>query len=190
LSNKKTALQCDLNNKSLNSYLQLIKKYYITAVMKQEDNIKTIATNKKARHSYFIEDKIEAGLVLLGTEVKALRMGKANLKDSYAKIDNEEVYIYNMHIGKYPFAYYENHKEKRKRKLLIHKRQIRKLYGKVNEKGTALIPLSIYFKNGKAKVLLGLAKGKKLYDKRETIKKRDEQRDFEREQKKNQRIKF
>ncbi len=152
--------------------------------MEKENNIKKIAANRKAEHLYSIEERIESGIVLLGTEVKALRMGKANLKDSYAKIKNGELFVCNMHIGKYPFAYYENHDNLRQRKLLLNKHEIKKLYGKVNEQGAALIPLSLYFKNGRAKLLLGIAKGKKKYDKRESIKRRDEQRDLERTYKK------
>ena len=145
------------------------------------DHIKIIAVNRKARHEYFIEDEYEAGLVLKGTEVKSLRLGKVNLKDSYANIRDGEVFVYQMHIGPYPFAYYNNHDSLRPRKLLLHKREIKRLYGKVNEKGHSLIPLKIYFKKGKAKLTLALAKGKRKYDKREAIKRRDEQRDLERE---------
>ena len=145
------------------------------------DHIKIIAVNRKARHEYFIEDEYEAGLVLKGTEVKSLRLGKVNLKDSYANIKDGEVFVYQIHIGPYPFAYYNNHDPLRPRKLLLHKREIKRLYGKVNEKGHSLIPLKIYFKKGKAKLTLALAKGKRKYDKREAIKRRDEQRDMERE---------
>ena len=145
------------------------------------EHIKIIAVNRKARHEYFIEDEYEAGLVLKGTEVKSLRLGKVNLKDSYANIKDGEVFVYQIHIGPYPFAYYNNHDPLRPRKLLLHKREIKRLYGKVNEKGHSLIPLKIYFKKGKAKLTLALAKGKRKYDKREAIKRRDEQRDMERE---------
>jgi SsrA-binding protein len=144
---------------------------------------KIIAENRKARHDYFIEDKYEAGLVLKGTEVKSLRIGKVNLKDAYARIQNGEVFVYQMHIGPYPFAYYGNHDPLRPRKLLLHKREINKLYGKVNEKGYTLVPLRLYFQNGKAKMTLALATGKRKYDKREAIKRRDEHRIMEREQK-------
>ena len=141
---------------------------------------KIIAENRKARHDYFIEDKYEAGLVLKGTEVKSLRIGKVNLKDAYARIQNGEVFVYQMHIGPYPFAYYGNHDPLRPRKLLLHKREINKLYGKVNEKGYTLVPLRLYFQNGKAKMTLALATGKRKYDKREAIKRRDEQRMLDR----------
>ena len=146
-----------------------------------QDHIKIVAQNRKARHSYFIEDEMEAGMVLCGTEVKALRIGRANLKDSYARIKNGEVFIYQMHIGPYPFAYYGNHEPLRPRKLLLHKHEINRLYGKVNEKGMSLIPLKVYFKHGKAKITLAVAKGKRKYDKRETIRRRDEQRDLDRQ---------
>jgi SsrA-binding protein len=141
---------------------------------------KVIAENRKARHEYFIEDQYEAGLSLLGTEVKSLRMGRANLKDSYARIKNGEVFVYQMHISPYPFAYYNNHDPLRPRKLLLHKYEISKLYGKVNEKGYALIPLRLYFKEGKVKLALALAKGKRSHDKRETIRRRDQKRELDR----------
>jgi SsrA-binding protein len=148
-----------------------------------KDHIKPIAENRKARHEYFIEDQYEAGIALKGTEVKSLRQGRANLKDSYARIKKGEVYIYQMHISPYPFAYYDNHDPLRPRKLLLHKYEIKKLYGKVNERGYALIPLRLYFREGKVKLLLALAKGKRKHDKRETIRRRDEQRDLERQRK-------
>ncbi len=112
----------------------------------EKQPIKVVAENRKARHDYIIEDKYEAGIVLAGTEVKSLRMGKANLKDSYARIKNGEVFVYQMHIGAYPFAYFDNHDPLRPRKLLLHHYEIKKLYGKVNEKGYSLIPLRLYFR--------------------------------------------
>ena len=148
-----------------------------------ENNIKIVTENRKARHNYFIEDKFEAGMVLKGTEVKSLRLGRANLKDSYARFVNDEVFVYQMHIGAYPFAYYGNHNPLRPRKLLLHKHEIKRLYGKVNEKGSSLIPLKVYFKGGKVKITLAIAKGKRKYDKRETIRKRDDKRELERERK-------
>ncbi|MEJ2642433.1 MAG: SsrA-binding protein SmpB [Desulfosarcinaceae bacterium] len=151
--------------------------------MNEQHHKKIIAVNKKARHDYFIEDEYEAGMVLTGTEVKSLRMGKANLKDSYARIKNGEVYVHQMHISPYPFAYYNNHDPLRVRKLLLHKWEIRKLYGKVNEKGHALIPLGLYFKGGKVKLSLALAKGKRKHDKREDIRRRDQKRELDRERK-------
>ena len=149
----------------------------------QTGHKKIIAQNKKARFNYFIEDEMETGMVLLGTEVKSLRLGRAQLKDSYAKIKKGEVYAYQMHISAYPFAHHGNHDPERPRKLLLHKYEIKRLIGKVNEKGYSLIPLSIYFENGKAKLKLALARGKRKYDKRETIRRRDEKRDLDREKK-------
>ena len=146
-----------------------------------KEGIKIVAENRKARYNYFIDDTFEAGLVLKGTEVKALRDGRANLKDSYAKVKNGEVFVYQMHISPYPFAYYGNHDPLRIRKLLLHKREIKRLYAKSNEQGYSLIPLRLYFKGGKAKLLLALARGKRKYDKRDAIRKRDEQRDRDRE---------
>ena len=142
--------------------------------------IKIVAENRKARFDYHIEDTFEAGMVLRGTEVKSLRRGRCNLKDSYARIINGEVWVLNMHIGPYPFAYYNNHEPRRQRKLLLHKYEIKKLYGKVNESGFSLVPLKVYFKAGKAKIQIALARGKKKHDKRETIRRRDEQRDLDR----------
>ena len=147
------------------------------------NNIKIITENRKARHNYFIEETYEAGMVLLGTEVKSLRLGRVNLKDSYARINKGEVFVHQIHIGAYPFAYYDNHDPLRKRKLLLHKNEIKKLYGKVNEKGFSLIPLKVYFQNGKAKLTIALARGKRKYDKRESIRRRDQQRDLERSKK-------
>jgi len=144
---------------------------------------KIITENRKARYNYFIEDTYEAGMVLVGTEVKSLRIGRVNLKDSYAKIKNGEVFVYQLHIGAYPFAQDNNHEPLRPRKLLLNKREIKKLYGKVNEMGYALIPLTIYFKKGKAKMTLALARGKRKYDKRETIRRRDQKRELDREKK-------
>jgi SsrA-binding protein len=149
----------------------------------QEHYTKVVAENRKARYNYFIEDTYEAGMVLLGTEVKSLRLGRANLKDSYARITKGEVFVHQMHIGAYPFAHYGNHDPLRIRKLLLHKREIKKLYGKINERGYSLIPLKLYFQNGKAKLTLALAKGKRKHDKREAIRRRDQERDLERSKK-------
>jgi len=141
---------------------------------------KIISDNRKARHEYSIEDDYEAGMVLQGTEVKALRNGQANLSDSYAKIIKGEVFVYQMHISPYKFAYYDNHDPLRPRKLLLHNYEIKKLIGKINEKGYSLIPLSLYFSEGRVKMKLGLARGKKLHDKRHTIKERDAKREMDR----------
>ena len=148
---------------------------------KENNSKKIIAVNRKARFDYFIEDEYEAGLVLKGTEVKSLRLGKANIKDAYARVIDSEVFVYQMHIGPYPFAYYENHDPLRVRKLLLHKQEIKRLSAKVNEKGHSLIPLKLYFKDGRAKLTIALAKGKRRYDKRDAIKRRDEQRDLDRD---------
>ncbi len=148
-----------------------------------KDHIKVIAENRKARHEYFIEDQFEAGISLKGTEVKSLRQGRANLKDAYGKIKKGEVFVHQMHISPYPFAYYDNHDPLRPRKLLLHNYEIKKLYGKVNERGYALIPLRLYFREGKVKLLIALARGKRKHDKRETIRRRDEKRDLERQRK-------
>lgn len=146
----------------------------------KDKSIKTITTNKKARHDYFIEDTYEAGLALVGTEVKSLREGRANLKDSYARVRDGEVFLVGAHITPYAFGTHRNHDPERERKLLLKKKEIKRLYGKANEKGYTIVPLSLYFKNGKAKLELGLGRGKAKYDKREAIKKKEEKRDLER----------
>ena len=135
--------------------------------------------NRKAKFDYTILEEIEAGMVLKGTEVKSIKDGKANIKDSYAIIKNGEVYLLNMHISEYKEGHIFNHEETRTRKLLLHKKEILKLRDKVDLQGLTLIPLKVYFKKNKAKVLLGLAKGKKTYDKRESIKERDIKRNLE-----------
>ncbi|WP_075982870.1 SsrA-binding protein SmpB [Bacillus massilinigeriensis] len=141
---------------------------------------KVIAQNKKAYHDFFIEDTYEAGIVLQGTEIKSVRAGKVNLKDSYAKIQNGEVYLHSMHISPYEQGNRYNHDPLRSRKLLLHHREINKLIGETKEVGYSLVPLKLYLKNGYAKILLGLAKGKKKYDKREDLKKKEAKRDIER----------
>ena len=133
--------------------------------------------NREAKYKYFIEDEIECGISLVGTEIKSIRDGKCNIKDSYAIIRNNEVMVLNMHINEYKEGNLFNHEPKRTRKLLLHKKEIKKLYDEVKNGGYTLIPLSIYIKNGKCKILVGLCKGKKLYDKRESIKKRDLERE-------------
>lgn len=144
------------------------------------ESVKLIARNKKAGFSYTISTEYEAGIVLVGSEVKSIRSGNVNLKDSYAQIKNGEVFVYQMHIGTYPFAYYNNHDPLRPRKLLLHQYEIRKIIGKLNERGFALIPLSLYFKNGRVKMKIGLGKGKKMFDKRQDIKEREAKRDLNR----------
>ncbi len=138
---------------------------------------KLICNNKKAYHDYFIEEKFEAGMVLKGTEVKSLRSGKANLNDSFALVKNGEAFLHNLHISPYDFGNRENHDPDRMRKLLLHKKEIGKLFGKIREQGYSVVPLRLYFKDGLVKVEVGLAKGKKLYDKREDMKKKDMHRD-------------
>jgi SsrA-binding protein len=147
------------------------------------DHIKIITENRKARHEYHIDEQIEAGMVLVGTEVKSLRTGRANLKDAYGKLKNGELYIYQMHISPYPFATYDNHDPLRIRKLLLNRSELKKLYGKLKEKGYAMVPLKVYFKNGKAKVTMALARGKRKYDKRVSIKERELQREIDRAKK-------
>ena len=145
-----------------------------------KEGMKLVANNKKAYHDYFIEEKHEAGLVLHGTEVKSLRLGKCSIKEGYAKIENGEAYVYGMNISPYEKGNIFNRDPLRPKKLLLHKQEIRKLTGQLSEKGYALIPLQVYFKDGRAKLELGLAKGKKNYDKREAIAKKDQRREYER----------
>lgn len=139
-----------------------------------------VTTNRKAYHDYHIQETFEAGMSLLGTEVKALREGKANLKDSYAIIKGNEVYLLNCHISPYSHGNIGNHDPLRTRKLLLHREEIMKLWGKTTQQGLTLIPLKIYFKNGRAKVQLGIAKGKKQYEKRESIKEKEARREVDR----------
>jgi SsrA-binding protein len=135
---------------------------------------KIICNNKKAYHEYFIEEKFEAGMVLTGTEVKSIRMGKANLNDSFALVRSGEAFLNNLHISPYDFGNRENHDPDRMRKLLLHKKEITKLFSRIREQGYSLVPLRLYFKNGLVKVEMGLAKGKKLYDKRQDLKQKDQ----------------
>lgn len=148
--------------------------------MAKKENIKIVCRNKRARFDYSIGDVFEAGMVLTGSEVKSLREGRANLTDSYARVVDNEVWMINSHISPYPFSGIQNHDPERKRKLLLHRKQIKKLYGQTQEKGWSLIPLAIYFRSGKAKVEIGLAKGKAVYDKRQTLKQRVADREMER----------
>lgn len=148
--------------------------------MSEEAGIKIIVTHRRALHEYFIEARYEAGIVLTGTEVKSLREGKINLSDSYAVIRSGEVWLVNVHINEYKFGNVSNHDPLRERKLLLNKSEIRKLKAKVEQQGYTLVALKFYFSKGKVKVELGLAKGKKLYDKRESIAKRDLAREQER----------
>jgi len=141
---------------------------------------KTIAQNKKARHDYFIEQTFEAGIVLSGTEVKSIRQGKVTIKDSYALVKNGEVFIIGMHVSPYEQGNIFNKDPLRDRKLLLHRYEINKLIGSIQQKGMSLVPIELYFKNGKVKLELGLGKGKKLYDKREDLAKRDAMREIDR----------
>lgn len=141
---------------------------------------KVVADNRKARHDFHIEETFEAGLVLQGTEVKSLRAGKANLRDSFARVDKGEAWVHNMHISPYEQGNIHNHDPKRTRKLLLHKAEINKLIGKVQQKGLTLVPLKLYFIRGKAKIEIALAKGKKLHDKRQDIAEKDAKREIAR----------
>ena len=144
------------------------------------NHVKIIATNRKARHDYLIEDTIEAGIVLTGSEIKSLRAGQVNLRDSYATIRDGEAWLLNTHIAPYKQASFENHEPRRERKLLLHRREINRLTGKLQEKGLTLVPLQIHLKNSRAKVQLGLARGKKAFDKRQAMRERDDRRQIER----------
>jgi SsrA-binding protein len=142
---------------------------------------KIIASNRRARHDYAIEDTVEAGLVLTGTEVKSLRAGRATLADGFGQISDGEAWLHGVHIPQYTQGTWTNHEPRRVRKLLLHRREIDKLASAVNERGLTLIPLSLYFSDGKAKIELGLARGKRTYDKRQDLAKRDAAREVERE---------
>ena len=146
-----------------------------------KETIKLVANNKKAYHDYFVDEKIEAGLVLHGTEVKSLRMGKCSIKESFIRIENGEMFVYGMHISPYEKGNIFNKDPLRVKKLLLHKSEINKLTGKIKEKGFTIVPLQVYFKDGKAKMEIGLCRGKKLYDKRQDIAKKDMKREAEKE---------
>jgi len=146
-----------------------------------KDHIKLVANNKKAYHDYFIDDKYEAGIELFGTEVKSVRMGKCSVKEAFVKIDNGQVYVYGMHISPYEKGNIFNKDPLRVRKLLLHKSEIMKLNGKVTQKGYTLVPLQVYFKGSLVKVEIGLARGKKLYDKRADLAKKDQRRELEKD---------
>jgi len=147
-------------------------------MVKTKESVKIITKNRKARFNYFIEETFEAGIVLQGTEVKSIRDGKISLSDSYADFRSGELFLINCHISPYTHSYYDNHEPLRKRKLLLKKRELRRLEGKVLQRGFTLIPTRVYLKRGLIKVEIGLAKGKRSYDKRETMKKRDQERDI------------
>ncbi len=147
----------------------------------EKETQRLIANNKKAYHDYFIEEKYEAGIALHGTEVKSLRMGKCSIKESFIRIENGEVFLYGMHVSPYEKGNIFNKDPLRVKKLLMHRAEINKLVGKIKEKGYTLVPLQVYFNRGKVKVEIGLAKGKKLYDKRADIAKKDQRREAEKE---------
>jgi len=151
-------------------------------------SLKIICTNRKAYHDYEILEIYEAGICLKGTEVKSLRENRASLKESLARVENNEVFLFNCHINQYPFGNIQNHEPTRTRKLLLKRQEINRLIGKTKEKGLTLIPLRLYFKKGKAKIELGLAKGKKLYDKRAVIKKREHEKEMRGVMKKTMRL--
>ena len=150
-------------------------------LLKAEDNVKILALNRKARFNYSVIDTLECGIELKGTEVKSMREGKFSFSDSYGKIENGELWLYGLHISPYPYGNRFNHDPDRRRKLLAHKQEIKRLGRRVDEKGLTLVPLKFYLKHGLVKLELGLCKGKRVYDKREEIKKRDLKREAERE---------
>ena len=149
--------------------------------MAKNETQKLVANNKKAYHDYFIDETFEAGIELHGTEVKSMRMGKCSIKESFIRIENGEVYVYGMHVSPYEKGNIFNKDPLRIKKLLLHRSEINKLQGKIKEKGYTLVPLQVYFKSGRVKVEIGLARGKKLYDKREDIAKKDQKREAEKE---------
>ena len=146
-----------------------------------KESVKLVANNKKAYHDFFIDDKFEAGIELFGTEVKSIRMGKCSIKESFIRIENGEVFVYGMHVSPYEKGNIFNKDPLRVKKLLMHRSEINKLMGKIKEKGYTLVPLQVYFKKGRVKVEIGLARGKKLYDKRADIAKKDQKREAEKE---------
>ena len=149
--------------------------------MAKSKGVKPLVQNRRARHDYFVEETYECGMELKGTEVKSIRLGRANLKEAYARVRGGEVFVDGMHISHYDQGNRNNHEPLRVRKLLLHKREIRKLYGKSREKGLTLVPLKMYFKNGIVKVEIGVGRGKKLHDRRQDIKKREERRSIARD---------
>lgn len=163
--------------------MKLLANIKVGGLMPKDNSNKTLAENRKARHDYFIEEAYEAGIELVGTEVKSIRAGKANLKDSYAEVRNGEIIVRNMHVSPYEKGNIYNKDPLRDRKLLLHKGEIMKLAGYIAQKGYTLIPLSLYLKNGRVKVALGVAKGKKDYDKRDAMLEKAAKRDIDRQMK-------
>jgi len=145
-----------------------------------ESNFKVVATNRKASHEYFLLERVEAGIALQGSEIKSIRAGQISLAEAYIRVDGDQAWLEDAHIAPYEHAGIFNHEPRRPRKLLLHKKQIRQLWNQVRQKGVTIIPLRVYLKDGRAKVEIAVAKGKKLYDKRETIAKRDAEREIER----------
>ncbi len=152
----------------------------MTVISDRKRAERLLADNRKAHHDYHILHTYEAGIVLLGTEVKSIREGRVNLRDSFARVEGSEVFIYNIHVSPYSHRGYADHEPTRRRKLLLHKGEIRKLIGKTVERGMTLVPVRMYLKNGRVKVVVGVAKGKKLYDKRETLRRREAERETRR----------
>jgi SsrA-binding protein len=146
-----------------------------------EDGVKQIATNRKAQHDYFVEDRYEAGVALTGTEIKSVRAARVNLRDGFVQIRGGEAWLLNVHISPYDFGNRENHEPRRERKLLLHRQELRKLQAKVSERGWTIVPLSMYLKDGRAKIEIALVRGKRLYDKRDAVAERDADRDLARE---------
>jgi SsrA-binding protein len=174
-------IECSVFIDNLQNHVIIKKRLALKAEVMMMAKRKSIAVNRRARHDYFIEETFETGIVLTGTEVKSLRLGKGNLQDSYAQIQNNELLLQNCHISPYDFGNRFNHEPLRTRKLLMHRAEIIRLFSKVREKGLTLVPLQMYFnERGRVKVEIGLARGKKLYDKREDIAKRDADREMDR----------
>lgn len=146
-----------------------------------EGGVKQIATNRKAQHDYFVEDRYEAGVALTGTEIKSVRAARVNLRDGFVQIRKGEAWLVNVHISPYDFGNRENHEPRRERKLLLHRQELRKLQAKVSERGWTIVPLSMYLKDGRAKIEIALVRGKRLYDKRDAVAERDADRDLARE---------
>jgi len=145
-----------------------------------KDDIKVVATNRKASHEFFLFDRLEAGIVLQGSEIKSIRNGKMSLAEAYVRIDGHEAWLMDSHVAPYERASYFNHEPRRPRKLLLHRSEIRRLWNEVRQKGVTIVPVKVYVKDGRGKIEIAVAKGKKLYDKRETIAKRDAEREIER----------
>ena len=178
LTNVKNIVNCNYSEPRGSEQLQSFEE---VAMAKGKESQKLIANNKKAYHDFFIDETYECGIALHGTEVKSMRMGKCSIKEAFVRIEDGEVFVYGMHVSPYEKGNIFNKDPLRVKKLLLHKYEINKLLGKIKEKGYTLVPLQVYFKDGKVKVEIGLARGKKLYDKREAIAKKDQRREAEKE---------